>query len=125
MQQNRRDFLTASAAATLASTGPAFAQANIPQIAPAQKSAGAYQAPSEVKKITIINLRALEAEAQQVLSPGAFASISGGAGDEWTKAENQDAFKRFPIHPRHLTGNGMPDISTTLLGTNSPSRMSA
>jgi lactate oxidase len=130
MDHNRRDFLAATAVATLAGSGSLMAQASsqsgppdTPTPAPTsaahspKTSATTYHAPSDVRKIDIVNLREIDAQAAKVIPAGAFASISGGAGDEWTKQENQDAFKRRPIHPRYLTGRGAPDLSTTLLGT--------
>lgn len=41
----------------------------------------------------------------------------GGAGDEWTLAENGRAFDRWLLRPRFLRGAGDPDTSTTVLGT--------
>jgi isopentenyl diphosphate isomerase/L-lactate dehydrogenase-like FMN-dependent dehydrogenase len=114
MQQNRRDFLTSTAIATIAGAGSANAETQAPP-AP-RKSHAAYAAPEEVRPISILNLRVLEAEAQKVIPSGGFASIAGGAGDEWTLRENQEAFKRRPIDPRTVTGKGAPDLSTSLLG---------
>lgn len=126
-EMKRREFLTATAtAATLAAAAPLVAQA-----APAQVSAAAakppvsaaeaeapsaYNAPTEVKKLEILNLRELEAAAQKVIPPGGFGYISSAAGDEWTKRENETAFKRLTIEPRYLTGYDDADLSTTLLG---------
>jgi 4-hydroxymandelate oxidase len=42
---------------------------------------------------------------------------AGGAGDEWTLAENRRAYERWVIRPRMLTGAAAPDTSTELLGT--------
>jgi lactate oxidase len=119
MQQNRRDFLAATAIATLAGPAVAQAQTEAPAAAPASSPSN-YPAPTEVKSISIVNLRVLQAEAQKVIPPGGFASIAGGAGDEWTMREDQEAFYRFPIHPRTLLGNANPDLSTTLLGITLP-----
>lgn len=116
MQQNRRDFLAATALATLASPGVVAAQAQTSSL-PSEAVQGTYQAPTEVKAISIVNLRALEAQAQKVIPSGGFASIAGGAGDEWTMREDQEAFYRYPIHPLTVTGHAEPDLSTTLLGT--------
>ena len=127
MQQNRRDFLAATAVATLAVPSSAVAQSkpSSPSVetshsvetSPSVKAShSAYAAPSDVKKISIVNLRVLESEAQKIIPPGGFASIAGGAGDEWTMRENQEAFKRSPIRPHYVTGHGEPDLSTTLLG---------
>jgi L-lactate oxidase len=115
MRQNRRDFLATTAIATLAGSGSAAAQE--PASAQSARRAEApYQAPTQIRPVPILNLRVLEAEAQHVIPPGGFASIAGGAGDEWTLRENQEAFKRRPIDPRSMTGHGVPDMSTSLLG---------
>jgi 4-hydroxymandelate oxidase len=42
---------------------------------------------------------------------------AGGAGDEWTLAENRRAFDDWVIRPRMLTATYPPDASTTVLGT--------
>lgn len=41
----------------------------------------------------------------------------GGAGDEWTLAENRRAFDRWMLRPRFLRGAGAPDTSTSVLGS--------
>ena len=41
---------------------------------------------------------------------------AGGAGDEWTLAENRRAFDRWMLRPRYLRGAGTPDPSTSILG---------
>ena len=125
MDLKRRDFLsTTAAAATLAAARPLLAQttpapaaaAASPQVLAPGPSASAYQAPTEVKKIEIINLRELEGEAKKVIPAGGFGYISSAAGDEWTKRENEAAFKRVTIVPRYLTGYGDADLTTSLLG---------
>ena len=125
MDLKRRDFLSATAAAaTLAAARPLLAQttpapaaaAASPQVLAPGPSASAYQAPTEVKKIEIINLRELEGEAKKVIPAGGFGYISSAAGDEWTKRENEAAFKRVTIVPRYLTGYGDADLTTSLLG---------
>jgi len=116
MQSTRREFLSATAAAvTLSPALPASAANGDPS--PAQSAAAAgYAAPTEVKAIDIINLREIEPAAQRVIPPGGFGYISSAAGDEWTKRENEAAFKRVTIVPRYLTGYKDADRSTTLLG---------
>ncbi len=125
MEIKRREFLSASAAAaTLAATGPLLAQttstpvgaADSPPAPAPASSASAYAAPTEVKKIEVLNLRELEAAAQKVIPAGGFGYISSAAGDEWTKRENEAAFKRVTIAPRYLTGNDDADLTATLLG---------
>jgi L-lactate oxidase len=126
MDRKRRDFLSISAtAAALSAAAPLLAQNKLPSVAaaaPAPKSDAAasaadYHAPAEVKKIGIINLRELEAMAQKIIPVGGFGYISGASGDEWTKRENEAAYKRLTIEPRYLTGSHDADLSTTLLGT--------
>lgn len=125
MELKRRDFLSASAAAAgLVAAGPLLAQNTTPTAASAVStrspdaapSASTYQAPTEVKKIEIVNLRELEAAAQKVIPAGGFGYISSAAGDEWTKRENEAAFKRVTIEPRYLTGHADADLRTNLLG---------
>ena len=112
MDCKRRDFLSATAAAVTLSAGlPAkFANAAEP-LAPVQAAQAAqapaappdrstYAAPTEIKAIEMINLRELEPAAQKVIPNGGFGYISSAAGDEWTKRENEAAFKRVTIAPR-------------------------
>ena len=74
--------------------------------------------PNNEKKINIITLRDLEAEAQKVMAPFGYAYVSGGAGDEWTMRENLAAFNRWVINGDFMSGNGAADTTTTILGTN-------
>lgn len=122
MERTRRDFLSATAAAVTLSAGlpaklahPADAPAQ--QAQPSPPAAASYGAPREVKAIEFINLRELEPAAQKVLPAGGFGYISSAAGDEWTKRENEEAFKRVTIAPRYLTGYRDADRSTTVLGS--------
>jgi L-lactate oxidase len=129
MDRKRRDFLSATAAAVTLSAGlPAkFANAAEPlghaQPAQAAQAPAAapgsvtYAAPTEIKAIEFINLRELEPAAQKVIPNGGFGYISSAAGDEWTKHENEAAFKRVTIAPRYLSGYKDADRSTTLLGS--------
>ena len=119
MQSTRRDFLSATAAAmTLSSALPASAANNeSPSGQSAAAAASSYAAPTEVKAIDFINLREIEPAAQKVIPAGGFGYISSAAGDEWTRRENEAAFKRVTIVPRYLTGYKDADRSTTLLGS--------
>jgi isopentenyl diphosphate isomerase/L-lactate dehydrogenase-like FMN-dependent dehydrogenase len=54
--------------------------------------------------------------ARQVLPADVFDYYAGGAGDEWTLAENRRAFERWVIRPRMLTGAWPVDPSTRILG---------
>ncbi|MGB8652382.1 MAG: alpha-hydroxy-acid oxidizing protein [Mycobacteriales bacterium] len=65
--------------------------------------------------------RAVQAAAEQVMTPGAVGYVSGGAGAEDTMRANREAFDRWRIVPRML--RGVPaerDLSLTLLGTALP-----
>jgi isopentenyl diphosphate isomerase/L-lactate dehydrogenase-like FMN-dependent dehydrogenase len=42
--------------------------------------------------------------------------VSGGAGNEWTLAQNVRAFERWILRPRVLRGVASPDLATTVLG---------
>ena len=61
-----------------------------------------------------------ERAAQEKLDPGAFGYIAGGAGAEHTVRANAEAFGRWRIRPRMLTGNAVRDISVDVLGMRSP-----
>jgi L-lactate oxidase len=128
MDLNRRDLLITSAGlAALAAVTPASSQSNQTQPIPGPGSAptpgigtsdvSIYKALTNEKRINVINLRDLEAEAQKILPPYSFAYISGGAGDEWTMRENEAAFNRWVIEPRFLAGIKTPDLTTTVLGS--------
>ncbi len=58
-----------------------------------------------------------ESVARERLSSDVFDFYAGGAGDEWTLAENVRSFDRWRLRPRYLRGAGEPDLSTTILGT--------
>jgi lactate 2-monooxygenase len=61
-----------------------------------------------------------EARAAEVLEPGPFDYIAGGAGSELTMSANLEAFERRRLRPRMLSGNLERDISVEVLGTCSP-----
>jgi lactate 2-monooxygenase len=61
-----------------------------------------------------------ERAAEETLDAGAFGYIAGGAGAEETMRANLEAFRRWRIRPRMLTGNAMRDISVDVLGLRSP-----
>ena len=58
-----------------------------------------------------------EPAARAALPADVYDYYAGGAGDEWTLAENRRAFERWTIRPRMLRGSGEPDPATTVLGT--------
>jgi lactate 2-monooxygenase len=61
-----------------------------------------------------------ETRAAEVLEPGPFDYIAGGAGSESTMRANLGAFERRRLRPRMLTGNLERDLSAEVLGTQSP-----
>ncbi len=61
-----------------------------------------------------------EHAAEEKLDPGAFGYIAGGAGAESTMRANLEAFARWRIRPRMLTGNVVRDLSVEVLGMRSP-----
>ena len=116
MALNRRDLLVTGAVAAMAMPGSAVAQ-NAPSEPIAATPASTGDVPNNEKKLNIVTLRDLEAEAQKVMAPFGFAYVSGGAGDEWTLRENLAAFNRWVINPDFMNGTGAGDTTTTLLGT--------
>jgi isopentenyl diphosphate isomerase/L-lactate dehydrogenase-like FMN-dependent dehydrogenase len=64
----------------------------------------------------LVNLRELEARAEAILDPVAFAYYSSGAGDEDTLRDNEAAFGRRRLRPRVLVDVDAVDTSTTILG---------
>ncbi len=58
-----------------------------------------------------------EAKAEEILEPGPFGYIAGGAGSEGTMRANLEAFERWRLRPRMLRGNRERDISVEVLGT--------
>jgi len=116
MGLNRRDLMVTGAVAAMAMPGSALAQnAQSESIAATPAAAGGVS--SNEKRISIVTLRDLEAEAQKVMTPFGFAYVSGGAGDEWTMRENLAAFNRWVINADFMSGHGAADTATTLLGT--------
>ena len=61
-----------------------------------------------------------EARAAEVLDPGPFDYIAGGAGSEATMRANLEAFDRRRLRPPMLVGNVERDLSVEVLGTHSP-----
>lgn len=67
-----------------------------------------------------VGLDALEAAADRVLPPAAFAYLAGGAGTEATLAHNRSAFERWRIRPRMLRDVSQRDLGIELLGRRLP-----
>jgi len=61
-----------------------------------------------------------EAKAAEMLEPGPFGYIAGGAGTEATMRANLEAFERRRLRPRMLAGNLVRDLSIEVLGLHSP-----
>jgi isopentenyl diphosphate isomerase/L-lactate dehydrogenase-like FMN-dependent dehydrogenase len=64
-----------------------------------------------------VNVHDYERLAEERLEAGAFAYYAGGAGDEWTLAENLAAFGRWVLRPRVLVDVGSVTTATSVLGT--------
>jgi lactate 2-monooxygenase len=67
-----------------------------------------------------IGAREWEARAAEMLEPGPFGYIAGGAGDEATMRANREAFERRRLRPRMLAGNLERELAVDVLGTPSP-----
>lgn len=61
-------------------------------------------------------LAALEEQARQLLDPVHYDYFAGGAGDEITLADNEQAFTRLALLPRVLRDTSGRSIATNLLG---------
>src|SRR5581483_10822619 len=61
-----------------------------------------------------------ERAAREKLADGPFGYIAGGAGSEATMQANLDAFAKWRLRPRMLSGNVSRDISVDVLGMHSP-----
>jgi 4-hydroxymandelate oxidase len=62
----------------------------------------------------------LEPLARQRMELPAFDYYAGGAGNEWTLAENRRAFDRWVLRPRYLVDVSTLDTATTVLGEPMP-----
>ena len=67
-----------------------------------------------------VGAAAWEELAREVLDPGPFDYIAGGAGNESTMRANLEAFERRRLRPQMLSGNAERDASVEVLGTPSP-----
>src|SRR5207244_1831393 len=54
--------------------------------------------------------------ARTLLPKDVYDYYAGGAGEEWTLAENRRAFERWVVRPKVLVGVGDLDTSTEVLG---------
>lgn len=76
-----------------------------------------YQASMRDTDIVIYDIDDLEMQAAQIIPSGGFDYIRGGAETEQTMHRNITAFDNVDIYPRVLTGVDMPNLTTTILGT--------
>jgi isopentenyl diphosphate isomerase/L-lactate dehydrogenase-like FMN-dependent dehydrogenase len=65
----------------------------------------------------LLTLDDAERLAEQVVQPGAWGYIAGGAGDERTLRWNREAFSRYRLRPRVLVDVSSVTTATTVLGT--------
>jgi 4-hydroxymandelate oxidase len=65
----------------------------------------------------LLNVCEYEALAREKLPEGPYGYFAGGAGDEWTLAENVRAFNRWVLRPRMLVDVGTVTTEATVLGT--------
>jgi 4-hydroxymandelate oxidase len=63
-----------------------------------------------------VNCGDFEEQARSKLSAETYDFIAGGAGDEWTLAENCRAWARLTVRPRVLVDVSQVDTTTTVLG---------
>lgn len=70
--------------------------------------------------LDVLNVGRLEEAAREILPPGAFEYIRGGAGDEWTLAQNEAALRGLPFRPHRLAGFEQADLGVRLLGHDLP-----
>jgi isopentenyl diphosphate isomerase/L-lactate dehydrogenase-like FMN-dependent dehydrogenase len=63
-----------------------------------------------------LNVSEYEALARERLAEGPYGYFAGGAGDEWTLAENVRAFNRWVLRPRMLVDIGTVTTATSVLG---------
>ena len=68
------------------------------------------------RPVVPVDHTALEAAAEALMSPEAFAYIAGGAGAERTMAANRAAFDRWQTWPRPLRNVSQRDLSIDLFG---------
>lgn len=78
---------------------------------------GYFQNDNE-KKINVLNLQGLEAEAEKIIPKGGFGYIAGGSEDNWTLKENTDAFNHVQIVPHVLSDIDDPQTDTSIFGIN-------
>jgi (S)-3,5-dihydroxyphenylglycine transaminase len=81
-----------------------------------QRKDAVVRAESDASESTALTLADYERQARARMDPGVWDFIAGGAGEELTLAANTAAFAPLRLRPRVLTGAGVPDTRTTILG---------
>jgi lactate oxidase len=71
-----------------------------------------YQASTENRGLSIINLDILEEQAKEKMPEYGYAFVSGAAGDDWTMRENRRAFEDYPIVTHRMTGTSSKTSTT-------------
>jgi L-lactate oxidase len=115
MSSRREMLFSGLGAAALVSSSLVRTGAAQSATTPAKAATEAYVAGTAERRLDIVNLFDLEAEAEKLIPKGPFGYISGGSGDEWTLKENVRAFDDRRILPRYLAGVETPDTETVLL----------
>ncbi len=64
----------------------------------------------------LLNAKDFRAAAKRALPAPMFHYLDGGADDEWTLAENTDAFARYALLPEYLKDLSTVDTTTRVLG---------
>jgi 4-hydroxymandelate oxidase len=70
----------------------------------------------QIPRVEPVNVHDYERLAEEKLEAGAFGYYAGGAGDEWTLAENVAAFRRWVLRPRVLVDVSTVTTATSVLG---------
>ncbi len=95
-------YLAASPLASLAGSGPAWAQQRI--------------ASDIISAGDVLNVFELETIARRTVPPAHFGYLSGGVLDDRTLQSNRDAFNAWGLRARRLIDVSRVDLSTTLFG---------
>lgn len=75
---------------------------------------------AEQTPVLSTDMRLLEEQAREVMSPAGYGYVAGGAGSGATMAANLEAFERHRLVPRMLRDVGTRALSRTVLGTEMP-----
>jgi lactate oxidase len=100
MHSSRRRLLGATG---LGGTALLAAAADQPEAAVQAVSKGPMLSGVD-RKLEIVSLGDVEAEAHRTMSKAAWAFVANGSGDQWTLGENRRAFNDYPIATHRLRG---------------------